>query len=289
MRKLYLSALAFLLVLSAAVPSFASEATPLPEENPTLDDSELIKVDVPAVGQIVINPYGLPVEIGDETSMEQIASETLTMINKSNTPVVISASAVGSVSESSTLVYTTQPPQTDALEKEIFLYVEFQKEDGLWSGAYTDGANQILVSGQASEPKEVLSLDGESQGVFRLFGATSTYPKNAWNVEDKISVTVAFTFSPVADPEPALISDEEPVEPETSASEETPVPEETPALEETPVPEETPALEETPAPEETPALEESPEPEPSLEPESPAPESEPLPESDALPSETTSY
>ena len=225
--------LALHIMLASAVPGYAAGADPAPVQSPSpsvveteqpvqlpnpvetslpveapapeailpaADDSELIKVNVPAAGQIVINPYGLPVKIGDETSMEQIASETLTMINEGETPVVVSASAVGSVSERSSLTYAAQPPQESGA-KEIFLYAEFQKEDDSWLGSYTGADNQVLISEQISAPKEVLTLGaGTSQGVFRLFGAATVSPADPWCSDDVISVTLTFTFTTLDDP-----------------------------------------------------------------------------------------
>lgn len=228
MKKLCLSVLAFLLVLTAAVPSFASEAAPSPEESPTFvetstpeeailpmaNDTEAVNVTVPATGRIVINPYGLTVEIGNGTSTEQIAGETLTMINEGNTPVSVSVSAVGRVSELSSLTYAAQPPQEGNGAKEIFLYAEFQNEDDSWRGSYTGADNQVLISKQVSEPKEVLTLGaGTSQGVFRLFGATTVSPADPWCSDDAISVTLTFTFTALDDPSaPEVAAVEAPLE-----------------------------------------------------------------------------
>lgn len=199
MKKLCLT-LVWLLIL-AAVPAQALGAQTVLTSEVSLP-SQLaaapeIRVTVPQTGRIVINPYGLPTEIGGGTTTEQIASETLTISNASEVPVVVSASAEGRISDLSDMTFTYAPPAADAQEKQIFLYAEFQDRDALWSGSYSGGGNQILVSGGVSETKDVLTLDaGPSEGVFRMFGAVSESPVNPWSTDDSVSVTITFTFSP---------------------------------------------------------------------------------------------
>lgn len=289
MKKICLALILFL-GLAAVVPARAAGTQTIMTSEvslPSLEETPVIDVTVPQTGRIIINPYGLPTEIDGGTTTEQIASETLTVFNNSEVPVIISASVSGHISELSSMTFASALPQEDTEEKEVFLYAEFQNEDGLWSGSYDGSANQILICEGTSEAKEVLTLaPGPSEGVFRMFDATSVYPADPWNTEDRVSVVFTFTFSavtePAQEPVPEERSDagEDSVPEESSAPEEpsapgeTFMPEESPAPEESPVPEETPAPEESPAPAETPGPEESPPPEVT-----PAPEVTSAPES----------
>lgn len=181
-----------------------SEETVTTEENieQQADDLPIIDVTVSEFGRIVINPYGLPVDMNGEDFTEQIVSETLTIINHSEVPVTVWSSAVGSISPPSVMTYTSELPM-DAGEKEVFLYAEFQAEDGIWSGTYSGADNQICVSNQVSEPKAVLTLDTETEGMFRFFGAASVAPNVPWCTEDVLSVIITFTFSADSVPFPS--------------------------------------------------------------------------------------
>ncbi len=266
----------------APVETEPPEETPAPVDA-SRSDIPIIDVTVPESGRIVINPYGLPVESDHGVSTEQIVGETLTITNHSEVPVTVWASAAGGVTEQSGVIYASEPPGDDAREKELFLYAEFQSEDGEWSGAYQGAEHQILISGQASVMKEVLTLDaGPSHGVFRLFGAASASPEVPWGEEDEISVTFTFTFTAADLPDVILAADPEPT-PEP-APEPTPEPTPEPAPEPTPEPAPEPAPEPTPEPAPEPAPEPTPEPDPEPTPEpTPEPAPEPTPESDPEP------
>lgn len=254
MRKRSL-VLAFLLALTAVVPARASGAETVMTSEislPSLDETPVIQVTVPKTGRIILNPYGLPTEIDGRTTTEQIASETMPIINNSDTPVLVSASAVGSVSELSSLTYAAQTPQADTREKEVFLYAEFQSEDGQWTGRFHNEENQILISEQASAPKEVLLLDSASEGMFRLFGAAAAAPEVPWSAEDVISVTFTFTFTAPDDSSvPESVTAEKPAE--EPAGEPAEAPAEEPAGEPAEAPAEDPAGEPAEAPVEAPA------------------------------------
>lgn len=259
--------LAFLLALTAVVPVRTAAA-----ETVMRSEIALVDVTVPKAGRIVLNPYGLPVEIDGETTTEQIASQTMPITNNGDTPVVVSASATGRISEHSSMTFTAAPPPADGLEKEIFMYAEFQNEDGRWSDNYKGRSNQILISERASRTKEVLTLDAGTGGVFRLFGAAAVSPDDPWSGADEVLVSFTFTFVPVIEPAETATEEEPSEEPAVEPSEEpTTEPSEEPALEPSDTPAEPSKQEEPskdPEPNEEPATEPSEEPvvEPSEEP-----------------------
>ena len=238
----------------------AGETTTLEESSvPLADEPQTINVILPTAAHIILNPYGLPVETAEGTSRSQIIGQTLTIANEGNTPVIVSASVVGCVSERSGAMYVPVPPAPDTAEKEIFLYAEFQNGDNQWTGDYRGGDNQVLISAAASEAKEVLTLDAESQGVFRLFGATTVSPEAPWCSDDEILVTITFSFTTITEASETPASEED-----ASAPEETP---ETPETPKTPTDPETPTEPETPEEPEPPVDPETPgEPEPSTDP-----------------------
>lgn len=272
MRKLSFL-LAFLLALTAVCPVHAAAATEMRSE------IALVEVTVPQAGRIVLNPYGLPVEVDGEKTTEQIASETMPITNNGDEAVVVTARTAGHISENSSMTFVTAPPAAGTVEKEVFLYTEFQREGEDWSGRYSGGENQILVTEGVSESKEVLTLEANAGGKFRMFGATAVSPADPWSGADEISVTVVFTFTPLAssvdlgpveEGEPAEVepaddpaedaSDEETQAPEepTDPEPETPEVPDTPEVPETPEDPDTPVVPETPVEPETPAVPETP-------------------------------
>lgn len=234
-----------------------SEDEPEPEEADPAEEAELfedgsepaldcpvIQVAVPQTGQIIINPYGLPVNTVDGISMDQIVGEPLPITNQGGAPVAVLASVVGSIADLSGIVFVSEPPRADAREKEIFLYAEFKDNESFWSGGYVSAENQLLITEQVSETKNVLTLDKGGTGWFQLFGSTAIYPEDNWCADDVFRVTVMFTFTSESTPNPEAPDEPTPTsDPVDSDDQDEPVP--TPDSENTynpisePTPEET--------------------------------------------------
>lgn len=203
----------------AEEPPEASE----PDAEPLED---LIDVLVPSTGQMVINPYRMKVKTLSGESREQIIHEPQVLISSSDFPVRVSARAVGKLAPESEARFVSASPAEDALDKEIFLYVEFQNDPAFWTGAYGDWSNQILVTDWGMEKENVMTLDAFGNGYFRLFGAMTGFPDVMWNEADAPDVTVAFTFVPLPEVEPELFPAEN-LPTEEEPWEETVIPEET--------------------------------------------------------------
>lgn len=283
------------------------DAEPLPDEPPVtdllpdengeelpalLEDPEMVRVIVPDSGHVIINPYQLEVDIDGETSTEQIAGGTYSMVNLGDTPVTVSASAAGTVFGTGDMVFVDTPPAEKSLWKELFLYVEFQDEFyGIgWSGQYTGAPNQLLIGEGPCEPRDVLTLEAGGTGLYRMFGSVTKFPEIPWSVGDDFQVVLTFTFTPIVT-DPIDLKEESPEEsapedPETPEDPEVPETPEAPEVPETPenpeVPEnpEAPEIPETPETPEAPETPETPEnPETSENPETPEnPETSNVPE-----------
>ncbi len=281
-----------------SVPAEQEELSATPEEIPVAraSTSPVIRVVVPRTGRFILNPYGLSLELVSEITTDQIACDPMYIVNVSAVPVSVSVSTLGQVADGSSVVYATTPPSLSTREKAVFLYAEFQNEDGVWEDRYTEAPNQILISSRNSAPKTVMELDAEEgEGVFRLFGATAKGPADPWCADDKVTIVFSFTFAaletssvselnaenmildaPAADdtnmdssmaPETPAAPEEslevDPVMPSTPKEDpdvdsKIPVTEENPEVEETPATEELPTVEEPPATDETPSTEEPP-------------------------------
>ena len=285
-KQLLSTVLALLLALSLPAASAA--------EPPAPDAGGLINVIVPSTGHMVINPYRLAVRPDGVETTAQLVHAPQALTNLSDFPVTVNVTASASLPRESEAVFVHAPPAPDAKAKEVFLYAEFQERPDWWEGAYLELPNQLPVSPRGASAGNVLTLDAQGEGWFRLFGALASSPASAWSDTDTFGAVLTFTFAPLyPDPEPV----EEPEMPEEEIPEapETPdIPEEAPPEDsETPdVPEEVPP-EEDPPEEITPpdATEEDPAPPDGAPPEDPAPPPEaPVPpsgEEDHIPEQTT--
>ena len=285
-KQLLSALLALLLALSLPAASAA--------EPPVPDAGGLINVIVPSTGHMVINPYRLAVRPDGVETTAQLVHAPQALTNLSDFPVTVNVTASASLPRESEAVFVHAPPAPDAKAKEVFLYAEFQERPDWWEGAYLDLPNQLPVSPRGASAGNVLTLDAQGEGWFRLFGALAPSPASAWSDTDTFGAVLTFTFAPLyPDPEPV----EEPEAPEEEVPEdpENPdIPEEAPPEDsETPdVPEEVPP-EEDPPEDVTPpdATEEGPAPPDGAPPEDPAPPPEdPVPpsgEEDHIPEQTT--
>ncbi len=223
---------------------------PEPEDEP-LEDLEpdpvpledLIDVLVPSSGELVINPYGLEVDMDGGVSTDQIVHSCQTLINLSDFPVIVDVSVTGTIPAESGAGFVSAPPAQDAPGKDVFLYAEFQPDPSVWVGEYWGLPYQVPADASG---ENVLTLEAGGEGYFRMFGAMSVYPEEPWSDTDTFGAVLSFTFTPVY-PEP------EPVEEPEAPEEEIPEEPENPDIPEEGPPEdsETPEVPEEVPPEET--------------------------------------
>ena len=185
-----------------SVPTLPPES-PIAEEEPPV-----IEVLVPSAGQVIINPYCLPVELDGQTSTDQIVSAPLILENRSTIPVSVSASVTGTVPPGSGVSFAAAPPMPDSPVKEIFLYAEFHAVpepafQPSWSGLYSDSTNQLMVGFQSAAKADVLRLEASgmacSFGALRLFGSAAVSPVAPWQAGDDIQATFVFSFTPIVE------------------------------------------------------------------------------------------
>ena len=194
-----------------SVPALPGEGElpALPPESPIAEEEpSVIEVLVPSAGQVIINPYCLPVELDGQTSTDQIVSAPLILENRSTIPVSVSASVTGTVPPGSGVSFAAAPPMPDSPVKEIFLYAEFHAVpepafQPSWSGLYSDSTNQLMVGFQSAAKADVLRLEAGgtacSWGVLRLFGSAAVSPMVPWQTGDDIQATFVFSFTPIVE------------------------------------------------------------------------------------------
>ena len=223
---------------------------PGPEDEP-LEDPEpdpvpledLIDVLVPSSGELIINPYGLEVDMDGGVTTDQIVHSCQTLMNLSDFPVIVDVSVTGTIPAESGAGFVSAPPAQDAPGKDVFLYAEFQPDPSVWVGEYLGLPWQVLADASG---ENVLTLDAGGEGYFRMFGAMSVYPEEPWSDTDTFGAVLSFTFTPV-------YPDLEPVEEPEAPEEEIPEDPENPDISEEEPPEdsETPEVPEEVPPEET--------------------------------------
>ena len=207
-KQLLSTVLALLLALS--LPAASASEPPAP------DAGGLINVIVPSTGHMVINPYRLAVRPDGVETTAQLVHAPQALTNLSNFPVTVNVTASASLPRESEAVFVHTPPAPDAKAKEVFLYAEFQARPDWWEGAYLDLPNQLPVSPRGASAGNVLTLDAQGEGWFRLFGALASSPASAWSDTDTFGAVLTFTFAPLyPDPEPV----EEPEAPEEEVPE----------------------------------------------------------------------
>lgn len=170
----------------------------------------VISVTVPANVDIMINPYRMPVQIGDEESDAQILCNPAYILSTSDIPLKVDVTVTGSVYTNSDLTLVSTPTNGAGNSKNAFVYFEMQQtsiddwEYVRWDPAF-DAAKHIIVTATAQIKREMvtlppLDLEGELQenayAWFRLAGDAARAPAIEWNTGDGISVSVAFTFTP---------------------------------------------------------------------------------------------
>lgn len=230
---------------------------------PDTSPSEICVI-VPTDSWVVVNPYGLPVSRDGVSSTEPVVSPVQMLQNCGTVPVWVEVSAVGVLPPESGINLVSEVPSGTG--RDVFMFLEFQPEPEDFTGEFTDGPNQLLVTQLGTIKQDVLFLEPGQEAYFHFSGATST-PSELWRTEDTVDVALTFTFTPVIEsdavqaveavetPEEAEFPEEpseppaEPVETPDEPVETTEAPSETPAEsnETTEEPVETPA-----APVETP-------------------------------------
>lgn len=174
----------------------------------------IIKVTFPTDPKVIINPYGMDVNITEKiTSNAQVLSPTYALVNESNVDLAVSVKALGTVGgDKATLVETADEVGEDG-DKKLFMYVEMASatkedaSDAVWAESYTDAANQLIIPAEEMEDgKELLkmpkadyksgALSKAKYAAFKMGGKATTNPDEAWADTDTVSVNLTFSFKP---------------------------------------------------------------------------------------------
>lgn len=211
-KKIISSALAGALALSMSATAFAEDTTSTDSvieaaggTATTLIEGSVealtIKVTVPSTGSVILNPYRL--EVGTEKLQDSVINAGQFIKNESNVAVDVGVSVTGAVEGNAKLA--TAPVTADVTTNSVFMYFQMMEaEDGTTEPDWTDytEASDILVGTRAVSKSGMVKMEaGDTTATFAAFhvaGEAASAPKTPWAATDKVNVTVAFTFTPVA-------------------------------------------------------------------------------------------
>lgn len=216
-KRLFCAVLALVLLLSVQPATAAAGTGNIRSTTITAKCRiPVIKVTVPATGSVYLNPYKLTVSIDGEGRYDQIICTPCVIANESDIPLQVDVKVTGAINPGSDMELATKSTSdSTSTRKMAFIYFEIQSTDTrnprdvYWDDVY-DKSKHIVISTaeEGKSKKNVLTLaaktpDGKmaeegGYAAFRLTGDAIEEPQSAWNAKDGISVTVAFTFTPVS-------------------------------------------------------------------------------------------
>lgn len=177
-----------------------------------------IKVNVPTMGELYLNPMRLPLTIDGHVEDAQIINTPWSIENQSECAVRVNAEVYADINSRSDMLLSTRSLAGSRTRgKRAFIYLDMRVTDpGVdlttlnWNQTVYDGKKQILVTETGRERSNIMTLAGPagdgrvspgSVGAFRLSGDATENPSEEWNsAVDTIAVHITFTFRPVADP-----------------------------------------------------------------------------------------
>lgn len=172
----------------------------------------VIRVTVPTSASVYLNPFQIPVRIGDVESDEQIITTPAAIANMSEVPVEVNVTVLGKVASGSDMAMAPAPTGGAGTDKSAFIYFEMLQADTpdadevQWEPVYNASKHIALRNGETVSQANIVTLpaktlDGEvaegGYAPFRLAGDVVKKPTTAWTKRDGVIVTVSFTFTPI--------------------------------------------------------------------------------------------
>lgn len=216
LKRIASTALAGAMALSMGVPAFAADNT----TNITGKYQPItLNVVVPQTGNAIINPYGLPIELDEESVItgQQISTAApLVIKNQSKVALAVKAKVTGTVTGTATFDAAAIPDSETSNKMNVKFEAfpapgvldDTDQADLNAQFAALDSANAKLtatLSTTAADATGTLVLrEGDADGAtqdggaafFRLAGTVAKAPTTAWAATDGFTAAIAFTFEP---------------------------------------------------------------------------------------------
>lgn len=167
-----------------------------------------ILVSIPATGGIFINPYEIPVAIDSSETSAQVVSTPAAIENQSEVPLSVSIAIDGKINPESNMLLTSVSAQGDDYNqgrKLAFVYLEIHAvsdpSQAVWDSTFDREKHVVVIDGASRPLRDIVVLDRADKpnrfGAFRLTGDCTQSPRDPWTENDKVDVSIAFTFTPV--------------------------------------------------------------------------------------------
>ena len=209
-RKRLLCAVLALVLLLSAQPAAASNrrstvinaACRLP----------VINVFIPSTGTVYLNPYKMSVSIHGQSDDRQIVSSRGRVYSKSDIPLNMDVTVTGEIKSGSTMTLAASPTGEAGTTKSAFIFFEIHQADDPdfdlvdWDTEYDAAKHIVVTDGVPITKKSIMTLPAMTMdkevapggyALFRLSGDAVRQPTDAWTSNDGLTVTVAFTFTPI--------------------------------------------------------------------------------------------
>lgn len=210
-RKGMLCAILALVLLFSVQPAAAA-----PNQRSTVINATcrlpVIRITLPPSGSVYINPFQLPVTINGRNEEQQIVSSRGRIASKSDIPLNVDVTVTGAVKSGSTMTLASSPTGGSGSAKSAFVYFEIHQVDDPdydlvdWDAEYDAAKHIVVTDGVPITKKSIMTLPAMTMdkevapggyALFRLSGDAVRQPTDAWTSNDGLTVTVAFTFTPI--------------------------------------------------------------------------------------------
>lgn len=195
-----------LLVLSVPFPALAGGQQNVTTEITASCNLPEIMVTVPATGAVYINPYEIPVEIDGASLTEQIVSTPAAIENQSEVPLSVTVTLTGKVDAGSDMrLVTSSTKGGGGTRKYAFIYFEMQVVSNpnqvTWDSEFDEEKHIVVRDGEGRPWKNMVTIAQADQPdhfcAFRLTGDCVPEPRDPWTENDRLDVSIAFSFEPL--------------------------------------------------------------------------------------------
>lgn len=208
MKRKLLFCVVFALLLAITPPAFAGVQQGVTTTITAICNLPEIVVTVPATASVFINPYRLPVTIAASKTDAQIISTPACIENKSEVPLSVTVTLNCEVDPKSDMrLVTSSTKGEDISRKYAFIYFEIQAASSSntnqvnWDSEFDEERHIIVRDGETRPRKDMVTIDQADRpnhfAAFRLTGDCVPIPRDPWTEDDKIGVSITFSFTPL--------------------------------------------------------------------------------------------
>lgn len=222
MKKVLSFVLVLALVLAVAVPAFAAAegSNKLEQSTKYTGTTEVatIAIVVPASGSFVVNPYKMTLEnidgVTGDALKAQVVSAPVQVVNNSTLAMQVKGTVTGTIAGNAKFAVGNEDgdalTETEAGQNAVLLQFKISApKAGGTAAAVATAQETVTVKASAVKFGEVtddyagITLAAAGTGATNAIdvqfgGIASDAPKTPWTAADKVSATVAYTFTPVA-------------------------------------------------------------------------------------------